>query len=92
MERVVMYCVRTLKYYPVFRGQSLDHMRTSRISFSETNQLYWSEQGLYRSWGVGRDFQGRSMLLARAGMRHLPEEEFQAPTGKFFSGKRKLNL
>lgn len=65
-------------------------MSTSRICFSETNQLYWSEQG--RSWGVGRDFQGRSPLLARAGTIHLHEEEFQESTGKFLSGERKLNL
>jgi hypothetical protein len=35
---------------------------TSGISFSETTQLHGDEQELYRSRGVGRDFQGEYII------------------------------
>ena len=58
---------------------------TSRNSFRETAQVYWGEQELYRSWGVGRDFQGACTLLARVevlSMLHLHEEESQDLGGR----------
>jgi hypothetical protein len=48
--------------------------------------LIHSQQELYRSWGVGRDFRGEYTLLAGVEMVHLHEEEFQESAGQVLSG------
>ena len=59
-----------------------------------TTQLNFilGEQGLYRSWRIGRDLQGGYTLLGKMIKFHLHEEEFQEPVEEVLIGREEIKL